>query len=105
MGSAKLATNLFRIAQIEGRYRSQNIVEKERAFDVHREIRPKVRQTMLEMSGIMTEEPPVAKDVKKMATQERKQHQMRASQHNPGSWYLASPKASDPVEIDLSKDL
>ena len=106
MGSTELAANLFRITQTEEKLRSKGIVGKERACDAHYEVGLKVRQTMKELSGIMPEDLPVAEDVKMIAAQERKQQRMRAI---PGpnriEQPLATPKASDPVEIDLRKDL
>jgi len=106
MGSTELAANLFRITQTEEKLRSKAIQGKEAACNAHYEVGQKVRQTMQELSGIMPEDLPVAEDVKKIAAQERKQQRMRAVPaqiriEQP----LAVPKSTDPVEIDLSKDL
>lgn len=106
MGSTELAANLFRITQTEEKLRSKNIRGKEAACDAHYEVGVKVRQTMKELSGIMPEDLPVAEDVKKIASQERKQQRMRAIPAQQRiEQPLAAPKASDAVEIDLSKDL
>jgi hypothetical protein len=74
--------------------------------DAHYEVGRKVRETMRELSGIMPEDLPVAADVKKIATLERKQQRMRAV---PAQLRidqpLAAPKASDPFGIDLTNDL
>lgn len=106
MGSTELAANLFRITQTEEKLRSKNIFGKEQACDAHYEVGQKVRQTMRELSGIMPEDLPVAEDVKKIAAQERKQQRMRAIPAQTRiEQPLAAPKASDPVEIDLGKDL
>lgn len=106
MGSTELAANLFRITQTEEKLRSKNIVGKENACNAHYEVGLKVRQTMKELSGIMPEGLPVAEDVKKIAAQERKQQRMRAIPAQARiEQPLAAPKAADPVEIDLSKDL
>lgn len=106
MGSTELAANLFRITQTEEKLRSKNIVGKENACNAHYEVGLKVRQTMKELSGIMPEDLPVAEDVKKIAAQERKQQRMRAIPAQTRiEQPLAAPKAADPVEIDLSKDL
>jgi hypothetical protein len=106
MGSTELAANLFRITQTEEKLRSKNIVGKENACNAHYEVGLKVRQTMQELSGIMPEDLPVAEDVKKIAAQERKQQRMSAIPAQTRiEQPLAAPKAADPVEIDLSKDL
>ena len=106
MGSTELAANLFRITQTEEKLRSKAIVGKERACDAHYEVGLKVRQTMKELSGIMPEDLPVAEDVKKIARQERKQQRMRAVEPQKRiEQPLSAPRASTPVEIDLTKDL
>lgn len=106
MGSTELAANLFRITQTEERLRGKGIRGSEAACTAHYEVGLKVRQTMKELSGIMPEDLPVAEDVKKIAAQERKQQRMRAVPAQTRiEQPLAAPKASDPVEIDLSKDL
>lgn len=106
MGSTELAANLFRITQTEEKLRSKNIQGKEAACDAHYEVGVKVRQTMKELSGILPEDLPVAEDVKKIARQERKEQRMRAIPPQERlEAPLASPKASDALEIDLRKDL
>lgn len=106
MGSTELAANLFRITQTEEKLRSKSIRGKEAACDAHYEVGLKVRQTMKELSGIMPEDLPVAEDVKKIAAQERKQQRMRAIPPQTRiEQPLAAPKANEPVEISLSKDL
>lgn len=106
MGSTELAANLFRITQTEERLRSKGVRGSEAACTAHYEVGLKVRQTMNELSGIMPEDLPVAEDVKKIAAQERKQQRMRAIPAQTRiEQPLAAPKASDPVEIDLGKDL
>jgi hypothetical protein len=106
MGSTELAANLFRITQTEEKLRSKNIVGKENACNAHYEVGLKVRQTMKELSGIMPEDLPVAENVKKIAAQERKQQRMRAIPAQTRiEQPLAAPKAADPVEIELGKDL
>lgn len=106
MGSTELAANLFRITQTEEKLRSKSIFGTERACDAHYEVGLKVRQTMKELSGIMPEDLPVAENVKKIAALERKQQRMRAIPSQTRiAQPLAAPKASDPVEINLTKDL
>jgi hypothetical protein len=106
MGSTELAANLFRITQTEEKLRSKGIVGKERACDAHYEVGRKVRQTMLELSGILPENLPVADDVKKIARLERKQQRMRAVEPQKRlEQPLSGPSAAEPVEINLAKDL
>jgi hypothetical protein len=106
MGSTELAANLFRITQTEEKLRREDIHGKEAACTAHYEVGVKVRQTIEQLSGIMPENLPVAENVKKIAAQERKQQRMRAIPAQQRiEQPLAAPKASEPVEIDLSKDL
>jgi hypothetical protein len=106
MGSTELAANLFRITQTEEKLRSKAIIGKENACNAHYEVGLKVRQTMKELSGIMPEDLPVAENVKRIAAQERKQQRMRTIPPQTRiEQPLAAPKASDPVEISLTKDL
>ncbi|WP_206335854.1 DNA damage-inducible protein D [Rhizorhabdus phycosphaerae] len=106
MGSTELAANLFRITQTEEKLRREDIRGKEAACTAHYEVGVKVRQTIEQLSGIMPENLPVAENVKKIAAQERKQQRMRAIPAQTRiEQPLAAPKAADPVEIDLSKDL
>jgi hypothetical protein len=106
MGSTELAANLFRITQTEEKLRSKGIIGKENACSAHYEVGKKVRETMKELSGIMPEDLPVAEDVKKIAALERKQQRMRAIPARTRiEQPLSAPKLSDPVDIELSKDL
>lgn len=106
MGSTELAANLFRITQTEEKLRSGAVVGKEAACNAHFEVGLKVRQTMKELSGIMPEDLPVAPDVKKIAAQERKLQRVRAIPPEQRIVQpLAGPKQTDPVEIDLRRDL
>lgn len=106
MGSTELAANLFRITQTEEKLRSKNIAGKESACNAHFEVGLKVRQTMQELSGIMPEDLPVAEDVKKIARQERKQQRMRTIEPQKRiEQPLTVPEKTQPIEIDLRKDL
>lgn len=106
MGSTELAANLFRITQTEERLRSKAIRGSEAACTAHFEVGLKVRETMKELSGIMPEDLPVAENVKKIAQQERKQQRMRAVEPQKRlEQPLSAPSPTDPVEIDLTKDL
>ncbi len=72
MGSTELAANLFRATQTEEKLRREGITGKEAANRVHHEVGKKVRQTIRELGGTMPEELPVAEDLKKVASREKK---------------------------------
>jgi len=72
MGSTELAANLFRATQTEEKLRRENIKGKERANLTHCEVGKKVRQTIKELGGTMPENLPVAEDIKKLETKQRK---------------------------------
>ena len=66
MGSAELAANLFRITQTEEKLVKERAPNKFAANTAHYEVGKKVRQAMIEISGIPPERLPVAPDVKKL---------------------------------------
>lgn len=112
MGSTELAANLFRITQTEEKLRSRRIVRKEHAFDAHYEVGRKVRQTMLELSGILPENLPVAEDVKRLATSERRAQKALTAQKPADIERVSSEPVSVvaelptvPVSIDPRNDL
>ena len=72
MGSTELAANLFRATQTEEKLRREGITSKEAANQVHNEVGKKVRQTIRELGGTMPEILPVAEDLKKVASREKK---------------------------------
>lgn len=72
MGSTELAANLFRATQTEEKLRREGITSKEAANQVHNEVGKKVRQTIRELGGTMPENLPVAEDLKKVASREKK---------------------------------
>jgi len=72
MGSTELAANLFRATQTEEKLRRDNIKGKQKANRTHREVGKKVRQTIKELGGTMPENLPVAEDIKKLETKQRK---------------------------------
>ncbi|MDD5011624.1 MAG: DNA damage-inducible protein D [Phycisphaerae bacterium] len=72
MGSTELAANLFRATQTEEKLRRENIKGKEKANRTHREVGAKVRQTIKELGGTMPENLPVAEDIKKLETKQKK---------------------------------
>jgi DNA-damage-inducible protein D len=72
MGSTELAANLFRATQTEEKLRRENIKGKEKANRTHREVGAKIRKTIKELGGTMPEELPVAENIKKIASQKKK---------------------------------
>jgi DNA-damage-inducible protein D len=78
MGSTELAANLFRATQTEEKLRRENIKGKEKANQTHREVGAKVRQTIKELGGTMPENLPVAEDIKKLATRQKRELKNKA---------------------------
>jgi DNA-damage-inducible protein D len=72
MGSTELAANLFRATQTEEKLRRENIKGKEKANRTHREVGAKIRKTIKELGGTMPEDLPVAEDIKKIETKQKK---------------------------------
>ena len=73
MGSTELAANLFRATQTEEKLRRENIKGKEKANRTHRKVGAKIRQTIKELGGTMPEDLPVAEDIKKLETKQKKE--------------------------------
>lgn len=72
MGSTELAANFFRVTQTEDKIRRDKIFGKGKANDAHREVGQKVRKAISDIGGIMPENLPVAENIKKIASQKRK---------------------------------
>lgn len=72
MGSTELAANLFRATQTEEKIHREKITGKESANQTHREVGAKVRQTIRELGGTMPEHLPVAENIKRLQSQQRK---------------------------------
>ena len=72
MGSLELAANLFRTTQAEDKLRRENVRNKEQANRIHNEVGRKVRRTIHELGGTMPENLPVAENIKKVASREKK---------------------------------
>lgn len=72
MGSTELAANLFRATQTEEKLRRENVRSKEQAGRIHGEVGRKVRQTIHELGGTMPEHLPVAENIKKVESREKK---------------------------------
>lgn len=73
MGSTELAANLFRATQAEEKLRREQIKGKAKANKTHFEVGAKVRQTIKELGGTMPENLPVAENIAKVETKQRKQ--------------------------------
>ena len=73
MGSTELAANLFRATQTEEKLRRENIKGKEKANRTHRAVGSKIRRTIKELGGTMPEDLPVAEDIKKIETKQKKE--------------------------------
>jgi DNA-damage-inducible protein D len=63
-GSAELAANLFRLTQTEERLRKGDIATKGAANKTHHEVGRRVRQAMIEISGVPPESLPAADHIK-----------------------------------------
>jgi DNA-damage-inducible protein D len=72
MGSTELAANLFRATQTEEKLRRENIHGKDKANRTHNEVGRKVRKTIYELGGTMPEDLPVAENIKKVESREKK---------------------------------
>jgi DNA-damage-inducible protein D len=72
MGSTELAANLFRATQTEERLRRENIRSKQSANQAHEAVGRKVRQTIRELGGTMPENLPVAQNIKKVESRQKK---------------------------------
>jgi DNA-damage-inducible protein D len=72
MGSTELAANLFRATQTEEKLRRENVRNKDHANRIHNEVGRKVRKTIHELGGTMPENLPVAENIKKVESREKK---------------------------------
>lgn len=72
MSSTELAANLFRTTQAEDKLRRENVRSKEVANRIHNEVGRKVRKTIHELGGTMPENLPVAENIKKVESREKK---------------------------------
>ena len=86
MGSTELAANLFRATQTEEKLRRENVRNKDRANEIHKDVGRKVRQTIRELGGTMPEKLPAAESIKKVESREKKRlkvEQKRLLQNPP----------------------
>ena len=73
MTSAAIAIRYFCETQTEGKLRREQASTKEHANRIHNEVGKKVSLTIRELGGTMPENLPVAEDIKKVASREKKQ--------------------------------
>ncbi len=88
MGSLELAANLFRTTQAEDKLRRENVRNKDQANRIHSEVGRKVRRTIHELGGTMPENLPVAENIKKVESREKKRlkaEQKKLSRSRPGA--------------------
>ena len=86
MSSTELAANLFRTTQAEDKLRRENVRNKDHANRIHNEVGRKVRKTIRELGGTMPENLPVAENIKKVESREKKRlktEQMKLSKTKP----------------------
>lgn len=72
MGSTELAANLFRATQTEEKLRRENVGNKEHANRIHESVGRTVRRTIHELGGTMPENLPVAENINKVESREKK---------------------------------
>ena len=73
MGSTELAANYFRITQTDERLKHGDIKTENLACKTHNDIGKKVRETMIEISGIAPEELPTPEKSVKLIEKEKKE--------------------------------
>ena len=74
MYSTEAAANLFRIIQTDERLKIGDITNEDKANEKHYEIGKKVRQTMIDISGIAPEKLPTPeKSIKEIEQKKKKQ--------------------------------
>ena len=72
MSSLELAANLFRTTQAEDKLRRENVRNKAKANQIHEAVGRTVRRTIRELGGTMPENLPVAENIKKVESREKK---------------------------------
>jgi DNA-damage-inducible protein D len=81
MGSTELAANLFRATQTADKLRRENVHNKDQANRIHESVGKTVRNTIKELGGVMPENLPVAENIKKVESREKKR--LKAEQKKP----------------------
>lgn len=80
----ELADNMFRQVQAEGRIRREGAVDRDDANRIHREVGRKVRQTIAEMGGTMSEGLPTpTESVQQLRAREQKRIE---AERTPSLW-------------------
>lgn len=72
MGSTELAANLFRATQTADKLRRENVHNKDQANRIHEAVGKTVRNTIKELGGVMPENLPLAENIKKVESREKK---------------------------------
>jgi DNA-damage-inducible protein D len=72
MGSTELAANLFRATQTEEKLKRDRVTGKQQAYETHRQVGARVRQTIRELGGTMPENLPAAESIKRVESRKRK---------------------------------
>jgi DNA-damage-inducible protein D len=83
MGSLELAANPFRTTQAEDKLRRENVRSKDVANRIHNEVGRKVRRTIHELGGTMPENLPVAENIKKVESREKKRLKAAQKEETP----------------------
>jgi DNA-damage-inducible protein D len=63
---------MFRATQTEEKLRRENIKGKDNANRTHKEVGVKIRQTIKELGGTMPENLPIAEDIRKIESKQKK---------------------------------
>jgi DNA-damage-inducible protein D len=72
MGSTELTANLLRATQTEEKLRRENVRNKDRANEIHKDAGRKVRQTIRELGGTMPDKLPADESIKKVESREKR---------------------------------
>ncbi|MFV0430920.1 MAG: DNA damage-inducible protein D [Alphaproteobacteria bacterium] len=100
-GSTEMAANLFRITQTKERLDKGHANNKYEANAIHYEVGKKVRQSMLEISGIPPEDLPAHESVKKI---EKKRNKILSSKPDKKKVSLDKTNIHS-KQVDISKEL
>jgi DNA-damage-inducible protein D len=85
MGSTELAANLFRATQTEEKLRRENVRNKDQANRIHESVGRTVRRTIHELGGTMPENLPVAENIRKVESREKKRLKAEQKKLEEGS--------------------
>lgn len=76
MGSEELAANLFRATQTDAKIKREQVQGEARANQTHYTVGKKVRQTIKELGGTMSEKLPTTEAIEKAKLRHKKTHKM-----------------------------